>query len=98
VQCRTFGSAASAAIARPTNSGDSDTRKFGFFLARLAPGVFRHSEVMQRGFRAEKAARDGEDGDAMRRERGPRVRSAASEAISSASLWDVPRSSYLDVS
>src|SRR4029453_4699503 len=39
-------------------------------LARLALGVFRYCEMLQRGFRAEEAGRDGEDEDAVRREFG----------------------------
>ena len=70
MRSRTFGSAASAAIARPTNSGDSDSQEVRILLARLAPVVFGHAEVLQHGFRAQEAGRDGEDGDAMRREFG----------------------------
>ena len=54
----TFGSAASAAIARPTNSGDSDTRKFGSFLPAVAPGVFGDAEVLQHRFRSQEPRRD----------------------------------------
>ena len=67
---RTFGSAASAAIARPTNSGDSDTRKFESFLPASRQVSSVTPKCSQHGFRAEEAGRDGEDGDAMRRELG----------------------------
>ena len=70
VRSCTFGSAASAAIARPTNSGDSDCQEVRILLARLAPVVFGDAEVLQHGFRAQEAGRDGQDGDAMRRELG----------------------------